>query len=368
MFVSSFCRKHRIRMIDIQYYTFWWQNVSSSIIYVLALMSIGILVNLNPSWAYDPNVILGNEDFNVFLITTIIMGVLSLTFAKNPSWLGLVKSMLKSQFCLSFKSVITTSQELRDETPEAEENIGRRNNDEEEMDDVDGVCMPMKENVVTRNNVEEEMDDVDGVWMPKSYSRLSIEKSDSEKLSKNSIDEEKHKMKCDEMSCDDVVLRKEKNVTFNERAWINSYQHSSGKNFQRDRASIKSWVETSSPRANKVASTSLNYEKSIEEYGFQRENDYPDGKYENLNDSGSENYFSKKSNSNVHCMIKIRTEWIIRIMIGITCVAFVLAPIIIAGLFMNLGTNRSSYIYHTHENETTIIQVLILFVHLICIN
>ena len=55
-------------MIDIQYYTFWWQNVSSSIIYVLALMSIGTLVNLNPSWAYDPNVILGNEDFNVYFV------------------------------------------------------------------------------------------------------------------------------------------------------------------------------------------------------------------------------------------------------------------------------------------------------------
>lgn len=333
-------------MIDIQYYTFWWQNVSSSIIYILALMSIGILVNMNPSWAYDPNVILGNEDFNVFLITTIIMGVLSLAFAKNPSWLGLVKSMLKSHFCLSLKSIMTTSQELRDETPDAEENIEMR-------------C-----------NAEEEMDDVDGVWMPSSHRRLSIEKTveceKCEKSSINSTDEEKLKMKCEEMSSDDVVLRKEKNVRFNERPWINSYQHSSGKNFNRDRHSIKSWVETSNPKGNKVDIANLYNDKSNEECAFQTENDYPDGKYESLNDSGSENYFSKKSNNKVHCRIKIRTEWIVRIVIGITCVAFVLAPIIIAGLFMNLGTNRSSYIYHTHENETTIIQVLRLFINLKC--
>ena len=299
---------------------------------------------MNPSWAYDPNVILGNEDFNVFLITTIIMGVLSLAFAKNPSWLGLVKSMLKSQFCLSLKSIMTTSQESSDETPEAEENI--------EM----------------RYNVEEEMDDVDGAWMPNSHRRLSIEKSveceKCEKLSIDSTDEDRLKMKCDEMSSDDVVLRKEKNVRFNERSWINSYQHSSSKNFHRDRESIKSWVETSSPRANKVASTNFKFEAPNDEYALQKQNDYPDGKYESLNDSGSENYFSKKSNNNVHCKIKISTEWIIRIMIGMTCVVFVLAPIIIAGLFMNLGTNRSSYIYYTHENETTIIQVLILFVNL----
>ena len=102
-------------MIELQYYTFWWQNVSSSIIYILALLSIGLLVNLNPSWAYDPNVILGNEDFNVFLITTIIMGVLSLVFAKDPSWLALVNSILKSKLIQDLRDMMSSVKELGEE-------------------------------------------------------------------------------------------------------------------------------------------------------------------------------------------------------------------------------------------------------------
>ena len=116
-------------MIELQYYTFWWQNVSSSIIYVLSLIAIGALINLNPSWAYDPNVILGNEDFNVFLITTIIMGLLSLVFAKNPSWIGLVNSMMKSEACQSISTMLNSLQKLDEEGDNAEE--------EQEYDDTD---------------------------------------------------------------------------------------------------------------------------------------------------------------------------------------------------------------------------------------
>ena len=174
------------------------------------------------------------------------------------------------------------------------------------------------------------------------------------------------------MSSEDVVLRKEKNVTFCERAWIKSFQHSSSKNFDRDRSSIKSWVETSSPRPMKTTPVNFNYDNSEEEYEHSGEFDYTDGRTIGLGEFGhdrkyecthqtshdsNEDLFAKKSTTNFNCAKKIHKEWIIRIFIGLTCVAFVLAPIIIAALFMNLGTNRSAYIYFTNENETTITQV-----------
>ena len=326
-------------MIDIQYYTFWWQNVSSSIIYVLALMSIGTLVNLNPSWAYDPNVILGNEDFNVFLTTTIIMGVLSLTFAKNPSWLGFVKSMQRTQLCISLSSLMTNSHSSDHEVTQDVYFAKDSNAEKAEFDDVDGGCITMS----TRFS--------------------NIEKCDCDNLSQDSSGEEKGQIKYDDISSEDVVLRKEKNVTFNERAWINSFQHSSSKNFHRDRDSIKSWVETSSPRAVKSKSELLNNEIFYNKFVFPQEFDLIDGKYENLNDGGDENYFPKKPRRNNNCLISIPKEWIIRILIGMTCVILVLGPIIIASLFMNLGSNRSSYIYYTHENKTVVTQVCLKLIN-----
>ena len=331
-------------MIELQYYTFWWQNVSSSIIYVLSLIAIGVLINLNPSWAYDPNVILGNEDFNVFLITTIIMGLLSLVFAKNPSWIGLVNSMMKSEACQSISTMLNSLQELDEEDDNAEE--------EQEYDDTDGM-------VVYRKQYE--------TWSPE---RLSIEKGLDDKSFIDANEGERNKIKY-EIPSEDVVLRKEKNVTFCERAWIKSFQHSSSKNFHQDRSSIQSWVETSSPRAIQTASANFNDENSNENYDCPEEFDHTDGrtigvgdfvnerKYECMHDTShdsNEDLFAKK-NKNFNCAKKIHKEWIVRIFIGLTCIAFVLAPMIIAALFMNLGTNRSAYIYHTHENETTITQV-----------
>ena len=273
------------------------------------------------------------------------MGALSLVFAKNPSWIGLVNSLMKSEACQGISTMMTSLQALDEEENNVEE--------EQEYDDTDGM-------VAYRKQYE--------TWSP---GRLSIEKDLDDKSFIDSNEDEKNKIK-HEISSEDVVLRKEKNVTFCERAWIKSFQHSSSKNFHRDRSSIQSWVETSSPRPMKTTPVNFNNENSEGEYEYSGELDYTDGRIIGLGDFGrerkyecmheashdsNEDLFAKKSNTNFNCAKKIHKEWIIRIFMGLTCVAFVLAPIIVAALFMNLGTNRSAYIYYTNENETTITQV-----------
>ena len=51
---------------------------------------MGVLINSYPSWAYSPDIILKNEDFNIILSTTVIMGLVSVAFARNPSWMAWV--------------------------------------------------------------------------------------------------------------------------------------------------------------------------------------------------------------------------------------------------------------------------------------
>ena len=77
-------------MIELQYFTFKWQNISSVVIFIPALVIMGVLINSYPTWAYSPDIILKNEDFNTILFTTIIMGLVSVAFAMNPSWMAWV--------------------------------------------------------------------------------------------------------------------------------------------------------------------------------------------------------------------------------------------------------------------------------------
>ena len=75
-------------MIELQHATFWFQSVFSVAIFIPTLMSVGILVNFFPCFRYDPNIILGNTELNIILSTAIVMGILSLVFARNPGWLN----------------------------------------------------------------------------------------------------------------------------------------------------------------------------------------------------------------------------------------------------------------------------------------
>ena len=74
-------------MIELQHATFWFQSVFSVAIFIPTLMSVGILVNFFPCFRYNPNIILGNTELNIILSTAIVMGILSLVFARNPGWL-----------------------------------------------------------------------------------------------------------------------------------------------------------------------------------------------------------------------------------------------------------------------------------------
>ena len=91
-------RKYRMKMIKLQYRTFWWQNLFSTLIFVPTLIVVSVLINKYPRWAYDPNVILKNAEFNILTSSAIVMGLISLIFARNPSWVG---------FTLSCRSMIS---------------------------------------------------------------------------------------------------------------------------------------------------------------------------------------------------------------------------------------------------------------------
>jgi hypothetical protein len=56
-------------------------------IFIPTLIIVAILVNMYPCFGYNPNIILRNTEFNIAICTTIITGLLSLSFAKNPRWL-----------------------------------------------------------------------------------------------------------------------------------------------------------------------------------------------------------------------------------------------------------------------------------------
>ena len=133
-------------MVKLQCYTFKWQNISSALIFIPSLVIIGVLINSIPSWAYSPDIILKNEDFNVVLATTIIMGFLSLPLSVNPSWMGLV-----GRSCNSCKELILQLDHIDGE--------------EKQMDILDDEKKIYKEPVKHRYTKKEisdlELDDVD---------------------------------------------------------------------------------------------------------------------------------------------------------------------------------------------------------------
>ena len=83
----SFFREQRRNMIDLQYKTFYCQSMLSITVYVPTLITIAILVNFYPCFRYDSNLILNNTAFNISICISILTGVFSIVFARNPRWL-----------------------------------------------------------------------------------------------------------------------------------------------------------------------------------------------------------------------------------------------------------------------------------------
>ena len=94
-------------MIRLQYDTFWYHSIIWMLIFIPTLIVVGFLVNYNPCFGYNPNIILRNKEFNVAIATTIVMGLLSLTFARNPRWLNEVISCNPTDSDLSGRHVVT---------------------------------------------------------------------------------------------------------------------------------------------------------------------------------------------------------------------------------------------------------------------
>ena len=68
-------------MISLQHYIFWRQTLVSTLIFVPTLTVIAVLINFYPWWAYDPHIILTNEEFNMVITVMIVMGLVSLIFS-----------------------------------------------------------------------------------------------------------------------------------------------------------------------------------------------------------------------------------------------------------------------------------------------
>ena len=82
-------------MIKLQYTTFLWQNLCSTVVFVATLTGTAVLINCYPMWAYDPHIILKNTEFNITMFTTILLGLMSMIFSINPRWLSWTASCSK---------------------------------------------------------------------------------------------------------------------------------------------------------------------------------------------------------------------------------------------------------------------------------
>ena len=91
-------------MLNLQYKTFWLQNLWSTIIFVPTLVAIFVLINFYREWNYSSNVILDNTDFNIVIFVTIAMGGFSLLLSFRVTWVKFVRSISR---CISHLDDVT---------------------------------------------------------------------------------------------------------------------------------------------------------------------------------------------------------------------------------------------------------------------
>ena len=80
-------------MIDLQYYAFKWQTISSTFILEISLLITFYLINFVPSYNYESGVVLDNSDFNIMIWIIASIGLLSVFLCFQPSWIKLCKSL-----------------------------------------------------------------------------------------------------------------------------------------------------------------------------------------------------------------------------------------------------------------------------------
>ena len=68
-------------MLTMQHRTFLQQSLAASIIYAPSMVAAALLVNLNEDWNYGDRVVFNNLEFNVNIVTALIMGFISIGLA-----------------------------------------------------------------------------------------------------------------------------------------------------------------------------------------------------------------------------------------------------------------------------------------------
>ena len=300
-------------MIGLQYYTFWWQNFFSTIVFVPSLITISVLVNVYPWWAYDPHVILKNEEFNIVITTTIFMGVLSLALAKNPSWMG---------WTIACKKGIYTLEKLDEFEAKSQETLN--------FDDVDGT---RGFNLNAYKNHKPGLIDIDNMSQKNTPTT-------SNELRNGSTEPHFKETKRQSPTEEPIVLRSHAlhQNTIKLQQIANSINYRQSISFQR-MSSVSNDGERKSVDLVTNDCVDGNLKKSS---SWQQNVETP-----NIWKGSKEKRFPK--------------EILIRVLIGFGCIIFVLSPIIAASTFMDLSNDRTVYIYYTDENETTITQVRISY-------
>ena len=82
-------------MIELQFYAFRRQTISSFLILETALALTIYLINCAPEYNYDAGVVLDNADFNMLTSILGIMGILSCLLSIRPNWTDFFKCSYK---------------------------------------------------------------------------------------------------------------------------------------------------------------------------------------------------------------------------------------------------------------------------------
>ena len=92
-------------MIELQYYAFRRQTISSFLILEIALALTIYLINCVPAYNYDAGVVLDNADFNMLTSIVGIMGIFSCFLSIRPNWTDFFKCSYKED-CTNKESSI----------------------------------------------------------------------------------------------------------------------------------------------------------------------------------------------------------------------------------------------------------------------
>ncbi len=80
-------------MVSLQYKTFLQQSCCCSAVYLPSLLFCFYKVNFDPAWAYDPNVVMNNLEFNVAAAAVVATGVVASLLAVSPNWMNCIESV-----------------------------------------------------------------------------------------------------------------------------------------------------------------------------------------------------------------------------------------------------------------------------------